>query len=230
MAFLRRELDDPVTDVCGRCATCTARAFAGPLDDELFRAADLHIRRRPLFFEPRKRWAGPRSGAIAADRRAETGAALGRYRDYGWAEAIRDGKWRDGSYSGLLVTAAAQRIREWSADPPPAWVTAVPSLAHPELVPDFARRLADVLELPFAAAVHKTRQTRPQGDMENSAQQVRNVDGAFAADPGLVRTGPVLLVDDLRDSGWTLTVVADLLRAAGSGPVHPFVLALSGSS
>ena len=66
--------------------------------------------------------------------------------------------------------------------------------------------------------------------MENSAQQVRNVDGAFAADPGLVRTGPVLLVDDLRDSGWTLTVVADLLRAAGSGPVHPFVLALSGSS
>jgi ATP-dependent DNA helicase RecQ len=36
----------------------------------------------------------------------------------------------------------------------------------------------------------------------------------------------VLLVDDLRDSGWTLTEVASRLREAGAGPVYPFVLAV----
>ncbi len=37
---------------------------------------------------------------------------------------------------------------------------------------------------------------------------------------------PILLVDDRMDTGWTITVVARLLRQAGAGPVYPFVLAL----
>jgi ATP-dependent DNA helicase RecQ len=36
---------------------------------------------------------------------------------------------------------------------------------------------------------------------------------------------PVLVVDDVVDSGWTLTVAALLLREHGSGPVYPFALA-----
>jgi ATP-dependent DNA helicase RecQ len=38
---------------------------------------------------------------------------------------------------------------------------------------------------------------------------------------------PVLVVDDLVDSRWTLTVVGAALLEAGSGPVSPFVLAKS---
>jgi ATP-dependent DNA helicase RecQ len=37
----------------------------------------------------------------------------------------------------------------------------------------------------------------------------------------------VLLVDDTADSKWTLTLVADLLQRPGSGPVYPFVLAVT---
>ncbi|WP_308465729.1 RecQ family ATP-dependent DNA helicase [Rathayibacter soli] len=37
--------------------------------------------------------------------------------------------------------------------------------------------------------------------------------------------GPVLLIDDLADSRWTLTIAARALRDAGSGPVLPFTLA-----
>jgi len=37
--------------------------------------------------------------------------------------------------------------------------------------------------------------------------------------------GPVLLVDDLIGSGWTMTVAATLLRRAGRPPVLPFALA-----
>jgi len=35
----------------------------------------------------------------------------------------------------------------------------------------------------------------------------------------------VLLIDDVVDSRWTLTVAAVLLREHGSGPVYPFALA-----
>jgi len=40
-----------------------------------------------------------------------------------------------------------------------------------------------------------------------------------------IPSGPVLLVDDMVDSGWTLTLLGVLLRLRGSGPVHPFALA-----
>jgi ATP-dependent DNA helicase RecQ len=39
-----------------------------------------------------------------------------------------------------------------------------------------------------------------------------------------IPNGPILLIDDTTRTGWTLTVAATLLRAAGSGPVYPVVL------
>jgi ATP-dependent DNA helicase RecQ len=95
-------------------------------------------------------------------------------------------------------------------------------------VRDFAERLARALELPFKPVVTKRRETPPQAEMENSAQQADNVDGVFAVEPGAPTSGdPVILVDDLRSSGWTLTEVSSVLRRAGAGPVYPFVLAVS---
>jgi ATP-dependent DNA helicase RecQ len=62
--------------------------------------------------------------------------------------------------------------------------------------------------------------------MLNSVRQLINAHGALSLGAAVpVPLGPVLLVDDLVDSGWTLTVAGWLLRAAGSGPVHPFALA-----
>jgi ATP-dependent DNA helicase RecQ len=71
----------------------------------------------------------------------------------------------------------------------------------------------------------KTRETRRHLELENSQQQFSNVWGAFEG--GVPAGEPVLLVDDLVDSTWTLTVVAAALLEAGSGPVSPFVLAKS---
>ena len=71
----------------------------------------------------------------------------------------------------------------------------------------------------------EARETAPQIELENSQQQP-NVLGAFVVD-GVPAGEPVLLVDDLVDSRWTLTVVGATLLEAGSGPVSPFVLAKS---
>jgi len=39
--------------------------------------------------------------------------------------------------------------------------------------------------------------------------------------------GPVLLIDDRIESGWTITVAATLLREAGAPAVLPLVLAVT---
>ena len=130
----------------------------------------------------------------------------------------------DGSY---FVGAMAEMILErWQPNPPPEWVCCVPSRNHPELVPDFARRLAARLGLPFVDAVSKVQNNQQQKGQQNSFHQCRNLDGAFAVNQD-IPTSPVLLVDDIVDSGWTLTVISALLQQAGSGVVYPVALASS---
>lgn len=141
------------------------------------------------------------------------------------AEDKRAGRFRD-----ELVDAMAEMIEQrWRPDSPPTWVTCVPSRRHPTLVPDFARRLAVRLRLPFVSAVSKRCDNQPQKFQQNRYHQCRNLDGAFAIDDP-IPNGPVLLVDDMVDSTWTLTVVAALLRQAGSGPVWPVALATTAGS
>jgi ATP-dependent DNA helicase RecQ len=125
-----------------------------------------------------------------------------------------------------LVEAAARMIRDrWRPDPRPAWVTAVPSLRRPKLVSDFAERLAVALELPYLESLGRRHETAEQKSMQNSAQQLMNVVYAIAARTDRVLPGPVLLIDDIVDSGWTFTVSGARLRRAGSGVVIPFALA-----
>lgn len=118
-------------------------------------------------------------------------------------------------------------IKRWQPQPFPSWVTCVPSLNRPELVPNFAQRLAEKLGITFVPIVRKVKQTQLQKDMSNSYQQAHNLDGAFKIDawPGI--GGSVFLVDDMVDSRWTFTVIAALLRGAGSGQVFPVALALN---
>ena len=116
--------------------------------------------------------------------------------------------------------------QRWQPNPAPQWVCCVPSRNHPELVPDFARRLAAYLGLPFVDAVSKVADNEPQKAQQNRYHQCRNLDGVFEITEPLP-DGPVLLVDDIVDSGWTMTVIAALLQQAGSGLVYPVALASS---
>src|SRR5204862_212491 len=145
--------------------------------------------------------------------------------DSGWGDGVARGKSEAGRFSDALVDAAAVLVREkWKPAPLPAWVTAVPSARRAELVNGFVRRLAAKLNLPFAPILRRSRDLRPQKEMQNSVQQVRNLLGAFAIE-GKPPSGPVLLVDDVVDSGWTLTLLAVMLRQRGSGLVYPLALA-----
>ena len=149
--------------------------------------------------------------------------------DAGWGKQVQKGKYVDGHFSDELVIASADLVRKWNPQPAPTWVTCIPTLRHPNLVPDFARRLSKELGLPFRDVIVKTQSRPEQKKMANSSQQARNVDGSLAIKDQLLLAGSVLLVDDMVDSRWTFTVAAWLLRSNGTGEVWPLALAITGN-
>jgi ATP-dependent DNA helicase RecQ len=231
MEFLREQLDDDEAAPCGYCDRCRSWSLDVPLSAGLIAEAARFLRQRPIELGPRKRWpgAGPIRGSIPEAIRNRTGRALSCYNDGGWGTVVKDCKYGGAALPDELVEAAAEVVLGWQPDPPPLWLTHVPSSQHPGLVADFARRLGVRLGLPVHDVVRRVRRGRPQKDMENSPQQLQNVYGAFMV-VAPVPEFPVLLVDDIVDSGWTLTVVGTALREAGAGPVHPLVLAQAVSS
>ena len=204
------------------------------VNTELVKAAVEFLRRTSLPIEPRKKWPDggmPQYGVkgfIAPAHQAESGKALCVWGDAGWGGLVRQGKYHDGYFSDDLVAACVKMIQEWNPQPSPTWVTCVPSLRHPELVPNFAQRLAAALGLPFHMVIAKTDARPEQKTMANSTQQARNIDGSLALNGQPIPPGPVLLVDDMVDSRWTLTVSAWLLRQSGSGVVWPMALSQTG--
>ena len=215
MRTLQEELDDPAPEDCGVCAVCTAPRFAGELDPRLAREAALYLRSRPLGFEAKKMApdAEGKMKKLPEDVRAEDGRALARLGDGGWDPLIQQGR-RAGRFDDELVGAAAEAVQAWRV--PVKWVAAVPSQAQrpararlraaprrraPAPVPPAAR----AHRRPSAAA--RDGQLRPAG-----GERPRRV----RASPASPRRRPGLLVDDIRFSGWTLSMVAGQLRRRGA--------------
>jgi ATP-dependent DNA helicase RecQ len=247
MEFLRRELDDPEAQPCGRCDNCTGEHYATAVSPDAVRAADEHSHRAGVAIDPRRQWPSGMPavgvdlrGKIPADEQAATGRAVARLTDLGWGTALRDLLGTgvpDRPVPPDLVGAVVEVLRGWSAEGwsgagRPVGVVRTASRSRPDLVGSLAAQVADIGRLPMLGAVDRVGPGGAAGP-SNSAWRLRAVHDAFAIGPQLAENlrearGPVLLIDDLTDSGWTLTVVARLLRRAGAGAVLPLTLAVSG--
>jgi ATP-dependent DNA helicase RecQ len=224
LRFLRERLDDPGAADCGRCAVCTGSGDPVALDVAIVRAAVEFLRGVDVPLEPRKQWArgagGPK-GNIPVAERAEEGRALCRVDDAGWwpvvARALAAGLPDDELLTGVLRT-----LKRWPWEARPTWVTWLPGDV---LAPEVAARVAAAGKLPAFDVVVQKRPAVAEAAAGNSAFRLAQVWGAYAIGALPDVRGPVLVVTDRYDTGWTTTVVAHLLRAAGSGPVLPFALA-----
>ena len=238
MAFLRRQLDDtelvglddPDAAACGRCQRCTDHGPPTTVDAELVGAAVRFLRDQDVTLAPRRQWpAGAAVGirTIPETQQPEEGRALGEATDAGWGPLLADLLTDDKPLPHAVIEGLARLLGRWGWEQTPTWVTFVPSRTRPTLVRDLAAHAARLLEVPVHAVIQRVRpHARRQAELANSFHQYHNAHDAFAL-TGTVPDGPVLLVDDVRGSGWTLTTVAGLLRDAGAGPVHPLAL-LSG--
>ena len=230
MTFLQKELDDQNIANCGKCANCLGEPIVpNSVTHENIIEASVYLKHSEFDILPRKQIASNAlpeygwRGNLRADLQAETGKVLSRWGDAGWGKMVVDDK-HYGFFRDELVVAMYEMILErWKPDPFPEWLTCIPSLRHPELVPNFAKRLAEKLGIPFKPIIVKAKDTEPQKEQENSYHQCHNLDGVFQID-GEVENKPVFLVDDAVDSRWTFTIAATLLKKSGSGLVYPIAL------
>ena len=227
MSFLISELDGDPSDVI----TSSLQALSEDFPKDKLREANIFLKRYHLPINPRKQWPNGglkhsnNHGKIAKSYQANSGKVLSLLGDAGLGDLVNVGKNQQQYFSDKLIDACVVMFKEWGPQPAPTWVTCVPSLRNPTLVPDFAKRLAQALNLSFRVAIEKTDSRPEQNKFNNSFQQARNVDGSLAPLRDQILSGPVLLVDDVILSGWTLTISSWLLRKNGSGEVWPLALA-----
>jgi ATP-dependent DNA helicase RecQ len=243
LEFLRGQLDDPSAAPCGRCDQCGSAWYpvdVSPISVEL---AHEEVSRAGVALEPRAMWPSalatvgiPLSGRIAASERAEPGRAVARLSDLGWGQQLRallHETAPDAPISAPLGSAVVDVLKTWGWAERPAAVVAIESQTRPQLVGSLAGHIATLGRLPLLPAVRRLHWSTDDAPRSNSAQRVRQLWHAFEVPEetiaGLQALGsaPVLLVDDLVDSGWTMTLVARELRLAGAASVLPFALALA---
>jgi ATP-dependent DNA helicase RecQ len=235
MEFLRRELDDPDAARCGRCDNCTGRYRSADVSDAGAAQAQARLSRPGVEVTPRRMWptgmkAEGISGRIPPGLQAEPGRALGRLTDLGWGGRLRrtlgDGA-PDAPVAGDVFDAVVEVLSAWDWKERPAGVVAMASATRPAMIVDLARRVAAIGRLPYLGEVAYAG-TGPGPRRHNSAQRVRTLWNALAVPDSVTGlTGPVLLVDDRVETGWTITIAAKLLREAGVPAVLPLVLAVN---
>ena len=243
MQYLRRELDDPEAARCGRCDNCTGREPDLRVTQAGADAARQRLLRPGVGVEPRRMWPpglkdlgiSGVSGKISADRAAEPGRALGRLTDIGWGTTLRAllaDQTPDGPVTDQFADAVVKVLAAWDWSQRPAGIVTVPSRTRPVLITSLAQRIAQVGRLPYLGSLGYVGPDGPGPRRHNSAQRLCSLWHALIVPEDLREalgqsTGPLLLIDDRIETGWTMTVAAKQLREAGAPAVLPLALAVT---
>ncbi|MEU6477812.1 RecQ family ATP-dependent DNA helicase [Streptomyces sp. NPDC047017] len=254
MEFLQRRLDDESAKPCGRCDNCAGVRFTADMSTTALDAARVDLGRAGVEVEPRRMWPTglpaigvDLKGRIPAGEQASTGRALGRLSDIGWGNRLRPmltPHAPDGPVPEDVARAVVGVLADW-AKGPGGWAAAAPdaqdrpvgvvtmtSRSRPRLIHSLGAHISQIGRLPLLGTVEYTEDAHRMS-RSNSAQRLKALDGALTVPPALASeladaAGPVLLVDDCTETGWTLAVAARLLRRAGARAVLPLVLAVQG--
>ncbi|WP_416403295.1 RecQ family ATP-dependent DNA helicase [Arthrobacter sp. LFS091] len=253
MEYITSVLDDETAAACGRCDNCAGRWFPVDVAASAADAAGQTLRRAGIAVEPRLQWPSGMDrlgvavkGKIKPDQSVSEGRVLARLTDLGWGGALRElfaAGSPDRAVDPAMLQACVQVLREWSGAEGgtpwsgvgrPAAVVSIPSRSKPQLVESLAQGIASIGRMPYLGQLQPQHGGPTGARGGNSAYRLAGVWDRLVVGPDLAQalagTGgqPVLLVDDLIDSRWTMTVSALALRQAGVGAVLPLALAQAG--
>src|SRR5574340_292018 len=234
MTFLRQQLDDPELAPdgpgCGRCDNCTGARYRPDVDEAAVAETRARLDRPGVDLPPRRQWPTgmARLGVSLSGKITdgpEPGRVLGRLSDLGWGPRLRsllDAP--DAAVPDAVLDACIRVLAAWDWAKRPTAVMAVQSPRHPLLLGSLTARLAEVGRLADLGVLHERPDHWPV-TAANSAYRIAGLVDAWEV-PDLRGTfGPILLIDAVTDTGWTLTMAARTLRAAGADAVLPFALA-----
>jgi ATP-dependent DNA helicase RecQ len=233
MAFLRRQLDDPELvdgEACGRCDNCAGARYSGQVDPSTVDAAQERLQRPGAELSPRRQWpTGMAKLGIELSGRISDGPAqgrvIGRLTDLGWGTRLRRLLAEpDQPVPADVLNAAVAVLAAWGWATRPVAVMGLDSVTHPILISSLVDGLAEVGRLGNLGMLRYSPERRPVTAANSAYRVAALVDAWDSPDLGGV-AGPVLLIDDVADTGWTLTMAARVLRKAGADDVLPFALA-----
>ncbi|MEX2550887.1 MAG: DEAD/DEAH box helicase [Nitriliruptoraceae bacterium] len=238
MGLLTSALDDPDASPCGRCGRCTTAEPDVPVDDGLREAARAFAARIDVPLKARRRWpAGldtlghDRRGNLDRSLQLAEGRALSGNEVSGFSEPIQlllqqaaggEGVFDPDAFAQVVDGLTAVLAR-WDWPARPRAIVAMPSDTYGALTRAVADALGTRGRLPVHHDVLASLPVPAQSTRGNSAHQAAGALDALAL-TGSPPAGPVLLLDALRRSGWTLTVAGVLLAEGGTTPVLPLVL------
>lgn len=233
MTFLRRQLDDPELvdgEACGRCDNCAGARYSVQVDSSTVDAAQERLQRPGAELSPRRQWpTGMAKLGIELSGRINDGPAqgrvIGRLTDLGWGTRLRRLLAEpDQPVPADVLDAAVAVLAAWGWATRPVAVMGLDSVTHPILISSLVDGLAEVGRLGNLGTLHYSPRRRPVTAANSAYRVAALVDAWDSPDLGAV-AGPVLLIDDVADTGWTLTMAARVLRKAGAAEVLPFALA-----
>ncbi len=233
MAFLRRQLDDPELahgNACGRCDNCSGNRYDPHVESSVVETARQRLQRPGVELSPRRQWPTgmAKLGIDLSGRITDgpaTGRVIGRLTDLGWGTRLRrllDAP--DGPVPGEVLQAAVAVLAAWQWENRPVAVMGLDSDSHPVLIGSVVDGLAELGRLTNLGTL-RYRPGRQPVTAANSAYRVAALNDSWAVPDLAGVDGPILLIDDLTDTGWTLTMAARVLRQAGADEVLPFAMA-----
>ena len=219
-------LDDKDAHNCGHCTNCLGHElYPSTVTQKYLRTAEEYINGLIIPIEPRKMWENSSVTKRSKIRlQNQPGVCLSKYGDAGYGELVKQGKYsKEKRFCDELVGKSCNILKPFIEQNHIRHICCVPSLRS-EIVKDFSSRLAASLGITFVELLEKT-DAEQQKTMENSSYQCANAYRSFALKENCVVPKNILLVDDMVDSRWTLTVCGYRLMEAGAEKVFPFVLA-----
>lgn len=219
-------LDDYTATECGNCSNCLKRELLPEkVSLKAKEIASEYIDRQSLIIEPRKRWAFSDVTAMSMIKYInKEGICLSKYGEIGYGELVKRDKYsKEKRFCQELVGKSAEVLKPLVKEQGIKYITFVPSLRS-DIVEDFTKRLAQSLNIEAVDLLDKM-DARPQKLMENGSYQCSNAYKSFKVKDNAQAPDKLILVDDVVDSKWTLTVCGYRLMENGANEVYPFALA-----
>ena len=224
--FVVECLDDDSAYECGQCANCLGKDIL-PAEPsiEMIHKAEEYINGLIIEIEPRKRW-------VLSDYTSNSlipfpnklGICVAKYGEPGYGELVKRDKYSiEKRFCDELLGKSLKLLRPLIEEKRIKHITCVPSLRC-DIVSNFSQRLADALGIEFVELLKKNNNNQ-QKEMENSSYQCSNAMRSYSLLESVQVPEKILLVDDVVDSKWTLTVCGYCLSSNGCKEVYPFALA-----